>query len=370
MSVLPHWTCLALVGPTASGKSNLAMSLAKRWPIEIISMDSALVYQGMDIGSAKPSSHELSLVPHHLIDIRGVNQVYSAAEFAHDAQVLMGQIRQRQRLPVLVGGTMLYFKALSEGLDDMPKSDPVVRQALAQEGRVLGWAAMHAQLARIDPFTAARLAAGDSQRISRALEVWRITGKPLSSFQSKYKASHLSIGAGAKEVLDRRLEDQAPESMDSVVKQVHGDERFLLISLEPVKRSWLHERIHLRFQSMLGAGFLAEVQGLVGMPEFNADLPSMKSVGYRQACEMWLSLREKYPQVAQPLLMPGLQKEMAYQRFVELAQTATRQLAKRQLTWLRSLPHRKVMDCDDTHSQQQVLDYLEHIKGGQDLVRL
>ena len=143
MLPVPRWTCLALVGPTASGKSSLAMALARHWPIEIISMDSALVYQGMDIGSAKPSAQDLALVPHHLIDIRSLDQTYSAAEFAKDAKVLIQQIRQRQRVPVLVGGTMLYFKALSEGLDDLPKSDPFIREALAKEAQVLGWPAMH-----------------------------------------------------------------------------------------------------------------------------------------------------------------------------------------------------------------------------------
>ncbi len=372
MTALPHWTCLALVGPTASGKSSLAMALAKRWPIEIISMDSALVYQGMDIGSAKPSAADLSRVPHHLIDIRRLDQVYSAAEFVRDANALMGEIRDRRRLPVLVGGTMLYFKALSEGLDEMPKSDPIVREALAQEAQVLGWGAMHEQLARVDPQTAARLAPGDSQRISRALEVWRITGQPLSAFQSKYKDSH-ALGVHTQSG-DNHESVQTPQewcadgrhncvSFDGgVVHQANGGERFLVLSLEPAKRSWLHQRIHERFQAMLDAGFLAEVQGLVAKPHVSADLPSMKSVGYRQAYELWATLQQKYPAVSEPLLMPDIEREMAYQQFVDFAQTATRQLAKRQLTWLRGWPQRKIIDCDDPLSQEHALNYLEHMK--------
>jgi tRNA dimethylallyltransferase len=348
------------------------MALAKRWPIEIISMDSALVYQGMDIGSAKPSAADLSLVPHHLIDIRRLDQVYSAAEFVRDANALMGQIRERRRLPVLVGGTMLYFKALSEGLDEMPKSDPIVREALAQEAQVLGWGAMHEQLARVDPQTAARLAPGDSQRISRALEVWRITGQPLSTFQSKYKDSH-ALGVQTQEgdnnesveTLQEWCDGGRPncESFDGgVVHQANGGERFLVLSLEPAKRSWLHQRIHDRFQAMLDAGFLAEVQGLVAKPEVSADLPSMKSVGYRQAYELWVTLQQKYPAVPEPLLIPDMEREVAYQHFVDIAQTATRQLAKRQLTWLRGWPQRKIIDCDDPLSQEHALNYLEHMK--------
>jgi len=350
MLPVPRWTCLALVGPTASGKSSLAMALARHWPIEIISMDSALVYQGMDIGSAKPSAQDLALVPHHLIDIRSLDQTYSAAEFAKDAKVLIQQIRQRQRVPVLVGGTMLYFKALSEGLDDLPKSDPFIREALAKEAQVLGWPAMHEQLMRVDPQTAARLAPGDSQRISRALEVWRIAGKPLSFFQSKYKVQTLEspIGGSEHSGLNR---ESSPDS-----------EHFLVLSLEPDKRSWLHERIHLRFQSMLDAGFLQEVQSLVDMPSINGELPSMKSVGYRQAYELWLELKQKFPGVKHPLLMPTIKEEQAYRRFVELAQTATRQLAKRQMTWLRSLAERKIIHCDDSSCEDQALDYLQGMK--------
>ena len=372
MSALPHWTCLALVGPTASGKSNLAMALAKRWPVEIISMDSALVYQGMDIGSAKPSAADLSQVPHHLIDIRSLDQVYSAAEFVRDANTLIGQIRERRRLPVLVGGTMLYFKALSEGLDEMPKSDPKVREALAQEAQVLGWAAMHEQLSRVDPQTATRLAPGDSQRISRALEVWRITGQPLSAFQSKYKDPH-SLGGQTQESDNHEKVGSSEEQLTGehthsspidggVVLQANGSERFLLLSLEPAKRSWLHQRIHGRFQAMLDAGFLAEVQGLVAKPQVSADFPSMKSVGYRQAYELWATLQQKYPAVSEPLLMPDIESEVAYQHFVDIAQTATRQLAKRQLTWLRGWPQRKIIDCDDPQSQLQALNYLEQMK--------
>jgi tRNA dimethylallyltransferase len=348
LSSSPGWTCLALVGPTAAGKSRLAMALAQRWPIEIISMDSALVYQGMDVGTAKPSKAEMAQVPHHLIDVRALDEVYSAAEFAKDATRLIQQIRQRHRIPVLVGGTLLYFKALSEGLDEMPPSDPVIRDTLAQEGCVMGWAAMHEQLARVDPLTSARLAPADSQRISRALEVWRITGKPLSSFQSKYK-----------------LHDpltQEPERGEGQLEPLLGAESFLMLSLEPTHRAWLHEKIHLRFQAMLEAGFLQEVQSLLELTEFKEELPSMKSVGYRQAIELCKRLSARFPEVPQPLLMPNIDKTQEYQDFVELAQIATRQLAKRQLTWLRSLPHRVVINCDNEMFVQQALQYLDSRK--------
>jgi tRNA dimethylallyltransferase len=176
---------IALAGPTASGKTAAALAVAERWPVEIISVDSALVYTHMDIGTAKPSRQELAAAPHHLIDIRDPRQAYSAAEFCRDAAALVAQIRARGRLPLLVGGTMLYFKAFFEGLDDMPAADPQVRAALAQEAASQGWPTLHAQLAEVDPATAARLEPQDSQRISRALEVWRVSGQPLSAFQTR-----------------------------------------------------------------------------------------------------------------------------------------------------------------------------------------
>ena len=259
MSVPDALPFIALAGPTASGKTAGALALAavlgRRMPVEIVSVDSALVYRGMDIGTAKPSLEERAFVPHHLIDIRDPLQAYSAAEFVQDATRLVGEIRARGALPLLVGGTMLYFKALFDGIDDMPAADPAVRERLEAQASEIGWPAMHAALARVDPATAARLAPGDSQRIQRALEVWQVSGRPLSSFHTtKTGASSASpMSAGA------------------------------LFSLEPEHRAWLHERIAQRFDAMLDAGFVDEVRLLRARGDLHSDLPSMRCVGYRQA---------------------------------------------------------------------------------------
>ena len=302
LSHRPAW--LAIAGPTASGKTALALAMAQRWPVEIISVDSALVFRGMDIGTAKPSAAELAAVPHHLIDIRDPLDVYSVAEFVRDASRLLGEIRARSRLPLLVGGTMLYFKALFEGLDEMPAADPGLRAGIERQAASLGWPALHAQLAEVDPVTAARLSPHDSQRIGRALEVWRACGRPLSSFHTRNKA----------EAATRTL-------------QIDGQQG-LLLSLEPVERAWLHGRIAERFDAMLAQGFVAEVLRLRARGDLTPDLPSMRCVGYRQA---WEALDGLWP--ASELAERGI--------------AATRQLAKRQLTWLRSLPQRITLDCDD-----------------------
>ena len=304
--------CICIAGPTASGKTAAAMAIAQRYAVEIISVDSALVYRGMDIGTAKPTRDELAAVPHHLIDIRDPLQAYSAAEFVADANRLIDEITTRGKLPLLVGGTMLYFKALSDGLDDMPKADAAVRAALADEAAAQGWPAMHAELARVDPATAARLAPNDSQRISRALEVFRVSGQPLSFFHAQGAAK--KIAAGKNDVA-------AP----------------MLISLEPQDRAWLHERIALRFDAMLAAGFIDEVKKLRARGDLNPDLPSMRCVGYRQA---WEALDGDDP-------MGELRDKGIF---------ATRQLAKRQITWLRSMPQRRVVACDAPDALQQVLD--------------
>jgi tRNA dimethylallyltransferase len=296
---------LCLAGPTASGKTAAALAIADALatirPVEIVSVDSALVYRGMDIGTAKPSAAERVRVPHHLIDIIEPTQAYSAAQFVADATRLVAEIRARGHLPLLVGGTMLYFKALFEGLDEMPASDPVVRAALDAAARHRGWPALHAELARVDPVTAARLPPGDAQRIQRALEVWRISGRPLSSFHR------------AKAVRD------APP----------------LISLEPQHRAWLHERIAQRFAAMLDAGLVDEVRRLRARGDLHAGLPAMRCVGYRQA---WEALDRND---LTPLRDTGT--------------AATRQLAKRQLTWLRSMPQRDVIACDAPDAVAQVV---------------
>ncbi|MDZ7592473.1 MAG: tRNA (adenosine(37)-N6)-dimethylallyltransferase MiaA [Rubrivivax sp.] len=291
---------LCLAGPTASGKTAVALAFARALaplqPVEIVSVDSALVYRGMDIGTAKPSAVERAEVPHHLIDILDPAQAYSAARFAADARRLIDEIGQRGHLTLLVGGTMLYFKALRQGLDAMPVADADVRRRIDAEAAAQGWPALHAELARVDPVTAARLAPADAQRIQRAIEVWRLTGKPLSAWHQDATR-------------------HAPPARE-----------LPLVALEPKSRDWLHARIALRFDAMLAAGLLNEVHALRARGDLHAALPSMRCVGYRQA---WQALDTG--------------------RLDELRQTgiaATRQLAKRQLTWLRSMPDRRVVACD------------------------
>jgi tRNA dimethylallyltransferase len=299
--LFPAWDALALVGPTASGKTAIALALAAEWPIEIISVDSALVYQGMDIGTAKPTLAERQAVVHHLIDIRDPAQSYSAADFARDATALIADIRGRGKLPLLVGGTRVYIKALIEGLDDLPLADPAVRADIEEEAHDRGWPALHAELALVDPPTAQRLPPHDAQRIARALEVWRITGKPLSSF------------FGTTRVAGPRV---------------------ALLSLEPQDRKWLHQRIEQRFDAMLEQGLLQEVKQLRSRGDLQSDLPSMRCVGYRQAWEALNDIEEGIPLATAMRLMR------------ERGIAASRQLAKRQLTWLRGMPLRNVVACD------------------------
>jgi tRNA dimethylallyltransferase len=308
---MPEPRAIALAGPTASGKSSAALALAQEHGAEIISVDSALVYRGMDIGTAKPTSAELEAVPHHLIDIRDPLQAYSAAEFAADAARLVGEINARGKPALLVGGTMLYFKALFEGLDAMPAADPEVRAELDAQAARDGWASLHEELSRVDPVTAARLAPGDTQRIQRALEVYRVSGQPLSSFHKRDAAANAS-----------------PLS------------RTPLFSLEPMDRAWLHQRIAQRFDTMLASSFIDEVKALRARGDLSPGLPSMRCVGYRQAWEM---LDGAFP--ASELRNRGI--------------AATRQLAKRQLTWLRGMPRRVVIACD----APDAFDRLRHAVG-------
>ena len=300
---------IAIVGPTASGKTAAAPALAQalqaQGGAEIISVDSALVYRGMDIGTAKPSREELAAVPHHLIDTIDPLQSYSAAEFARDATRLIGEIRARGRMPLLVGGTMLYLKALLEGLNDIPAADPQVREAIQARAAQLGWPALHAELMQVDPVTAARLAPGDSQRVGRALEVWTATGKTLSSFHQSAKAA-------------------APNWHIPV------------LSLEPQDRTWLHQRIAQRFELMMAQGFIHEVRQLRARGDLNPDLPAMRCVGYRQAWQ-------------------GLDEGLSEQDITERGIFATRQLAKRQITWLRSMDSRHVIAADAPDTLAQVL---------------
>jgi tRNA dimethylallyltransferase len=283
-----------LMGPTASGKTALAVSLVERFPLEIISVDSALVYRGMDIGTAKPDATTLARAPHHLLDIRDPTEGYSAAAFCDDAQGLMADIVGRGKVPLLVGGTMLYFRALLQGLDDLPRGDQALRQRLAREAASRGWPALHAELAQTDPVTAARLAPNDSQRIGRALEILHLTGRPMSSLLDK-----------AQSALPYRV---------------------LQIALLPSDRAVLHQRIATRFDGMLAEGFIDEVKFLRQTHALAAAMPAMRAVGYRQA---WAYLEGEID-------LHGLREQGI---------AATRQLAKRQLTWLRSWPAAMVLDC-------------------------
>ncbi len=303
--------CLCIAGPTASGKSRAAMALAERLgsqrPIEIVSVDSAQVYRGMDIGTAKASAAERAAVPHHLIDILDPAEHYSAARFAIDAARLVAEITARGAVPVLVGGTMLYFKALFEGLDAMPEADPAVRAAIDRRATELGWPAMHAELARVDPVTAVRLDPHDAQRIQRALEVMQVSGRPLSAWHTE------------------KPKRETPP----------------LISLEPDDRAWLHARIAERFAAMLEAGLVDEVRALRARADLHPDLPSMRAVGYRQA---WAALDAD---------------DLTWLAADGIA--ATRQLAKRQLTWLRSMPARHVVACDRADATRQAVDIAERL---------
>jgi tRNA dimethylallyltransferase len=295
---LPQPLCLA--GPTASGKTAAALAISERLPVEVVSVDSALVYRGLDIGTAKPGPEERARVPHHLIDIRDPQVPYSAAEFVADARRCIAEIAARGRLPLLVGGTMLYFVALFDGLDALPAADPALRAQLEAEARQRGWPALHADLAAVDPVTAARLAPHDAQRIQRALEVFRLTGQPLSALQRS------PLGRG---------------------------EAWPLISLEPQSRAWLHERIAQRFDAMLDAGLVDEVDALRARTGLHPGLPSMRCVGYRQ---VW-AWREAGG---------DLGVASSRQALREAGIAATRQLAKRQLTWLRRFGSRQVVACD------------------------
>jgi tRNA dimethylallyltransferase len=304
-AVAPKPLAVALMGPTASGKTAAALALARHIPCEIISVDSALVYRGMDIGSAKPSAAERAQVPHHLIDILEPSASYSAMQFCQDALRLVAEIHARGRLPLLVGGTMLYFKALQDGLDQLPPADPQVRARLEQDAATLGMPALHARLATLDAASAARLQPNDSQRIQRALEIIELSGQPMSALLAQRAATELPF-------------------------------TLLPLALEPSERSVLHQRIATRFDAMLEAGFVEEVMALRARGDLHAGLPSMRCVGYRQ---VWNYLDGI-----------GDRAEMR-----EKAIIATRQLVKRQLTWLRSMPERHVIDCLSPDAEALVL---------------
>ncbi|MEW6561700.1 MAG: tRNA (adenosine(37)-N6)-dimethylallyltransferase MiaA [Pseudomonadota bacterium] len=293
MSTLPP--AIFLMGPTASGKTALAVELAQHLPVELISVDSALVYREMDIGTAKPDAATLAKAPHHLIDIIDPTEAYSAAAFRHDALRLMADITARGKIPLLVGGTMLYFRTLREGISDLPQADPALRTKLEAEAAEHGWPHMHAALQQVDPETAARLPPNDSQRIQRALEIYHLTGQPMSVLFRQQTATPLPY-------------------------------RTLPIALLPSDRAQLHARIAVRFQTMLHDGLLDELRRLRDRHPLHPDLPSMRCVGYRQAWEY-------------------LDGHINEHDLLEKGIAATRQLAKRQLTWLRGMPDSLELDC-------------------------
>jgi tRNA dimethylallyltransferase len=343
----PAHTCIALAGPTASGKTAAALAISRHLaghkPVEIISVDSALVYTGMDIGTAKPSTAELASVPHHLIDIRDPLQPYSAAEFVKDATRLITEISDRGHLPLLVGGTMLYFKALFDGLDDMPTANADIRSTLEQEAALIGWPAMHSKLAGIDPITAARLQPNDAQRIQRALEVYRISGQPMSSF---HKRSN-SILTESNTTSNIAINNIAAHSINTPARDQFEPSNLLFISLEPNDRAWLHERIAQRFDLMLASGFEQEVRKLRARGDLHLDTPSIRCVGFRQ---MWEALDRIDHQKLDEKTALKIMTDMR-----EKGIAATRQLCKRQLTWLRSMSQRHVVACDAQDALAQTL---------------
>lgn len=303
-----------LLGPTASGKSAAAMQLAQRESIEIISIDSAQVYRGMDVGTAKPTRAERAQVPHHLIDLIDPASVYSAAQFATDAETRIDEIRARNRQPVLVGGTMLYVRALTDGLNTLPPANPAIRKKLDAQAAQIGWPAMHQQLAHLDPTTAARLEPNDSQRIQRALEVIELSGQPMS------------------------------ELLAQPVATKGRTNKYVKIALEPEDRAVLHARIATRFHAMIELGFIEEVRGLRARQDLHAALPSIRCVGYRQIWQ-WLENGEK-PDELNDAIQAGI--------------AATRQLAKRQLTWLRG-SDRRVINSDSAQAPIQAAKLAQEI---------
>ena len=297
---------LCLTGPTAAGKSAATHALAQRWPIEIIVMDSATIYRGMDIGTAKPSAQEQHAVTHHLLDIRDPADSYSAADFQADATRLIREIRARGHFPLLCGGTLMYYKALREGLNDLPAAQADIRAQIDTQAQQMGWPALHQELSVYDPVTAARLSPNDSQRLQRAIEVYRISGKPLSAWIQQER-------------------------------EVAQDIDYTTLSLEPSERTVLHERIAQRYAQMMEQGLLEEVRRLHARPDLHTGLPSIRCVGYRQ-------------------LWDHLDGQISREEAVERAIAATRQLAKRQLTWLRSMPERHVIDCLADNATQQIVE--------------
>ena len=318
MPLDPRPPAIVLMGPTASGKTALACALGDRFPVGLVSVDSALVYRGLDIGTAKPDAEVLRRYPHALVDIRDPAQAYSAADFRDDALGAMQRLRDAGKIPLLVGGTGLYFRSLERGLSDLPPSNPDIRAAISREAENLGWHAMHARLAKHDPTAAHRIRASDPQRIQRALEVIQMTGKPLSAQQGQ--------------------------------RRPRPPWRFLKLSLMVNDRSVLHERIERRFDTMLEAGFLNEVRGLRKRGDLHADLPAIRAVGYRQAWEF-------------------LDGTVDARTFRDRAIAATRQLAKRQITWIRSELDARCLDVGDVETGSRIATAVSEFIGNTPAIR-
>ena len=307
-SHLPPAVCL--IGPTASGKTELAVELVERLPLDIISVDSVMIYRGMDIGSAKPDPETLARAPHRLIDIRDPVEAYSAAQFREDAQREMAAISDAGRIPLLVGGTMLYFRALLSGLSTLPSANAEIRTRLEAEAEVEGWESLHRRLAKVDVAAAARIHPNDPQRIQRALEVYELTGIPLSQLQRQ-----------------QQVDQPLPY-------------RIIKLAVAPADRSVLHQRIASRFEQMLRSGLIEEVEGLRGRGDLHQDLPALRAVGYRQVWDF-------------------LEGDIDYTEMVERGIIATRQLAKRQFTWLRAEQTLTLLDSLDGRLQDKALKYIE-----------
>jgi tRNA dimethylallyltransferase len=301
---------ICLMGPTASGKTALAIELVQRLPLEIVSVDSAQIYKTMDIGTGKPDAKTLTLAPHRLIDFLDPLESYSAARFCEDARREMANIRAAGKVPLLVGGTMLYFKALRDGLASMPAADERVRADILNQASAEGWAAIHTELAAVDPIAASRIHPNDPQRLQRALEVFRVSGRSLSDWQA--------------------MQSPLPD----------GGDAFVFLSIQPVDRSVLHQRIERRFRQMLEEGLVGEVEALFARGDLGPELPSIRSVGYRQVWQY-------------------LSQEIGFDVMVERGVIATRQLAKRQITWLRGWPSLKNFDSDDKNLIDGVLRSIE-----------